>query len=162
MNGSLILKIAIGFGIFIVAAAYQNGKLKRIAPSLEDFSHPVEIAGIYSYEAHGRGSITKVGDKVIFCTVNYSGGNASCIVPLMTVPKNSQISVSASSIKTENGGHVLYANSITFDGKEIYAILPEKSLSNWWFASRLQSLMVPFVIVGFYALIIFVFFTDRE
>ncbi|MBD8900196.1 hypothetical protein [Rhodanobacter sp. DHG33] len=161
MIGSRFFKIIIGLIIFLVAMVYQNGKLKRIAPSLDDFSHPIEISGIYSYEAQGRGSWTRVGDKGIYCGVNYSGAGASCMVPLANVPENSRISVSASPIKTSDGV-ILYANSVRFNGKEIYAEPPEESLNNWWFGSRLQSLMLPFVIVVLYVLIICAFFTNRE
>jgi hypothetical protein len=161
MTGSSFFKIAIGLIIFLAATAYQFGKLKNLAPSLDDFRKTTDISGIYSYEKFGKNYETKVDGKDIYCGVNYNGGVGSCIVHLKGVPPKSQITVSVASIKT-NSGNVLCASSITFDGREIYRKPPEKIYRNWWFASRLNVTIIPMLLVAIYMFIIFVFFTDRR
>ncbi|MFK2898721.1 hypothetical protein ISP15_00020 [Dyella jejuensis] len=37
MTGSLFFKIVIGLFIFLAAITYQFGKLKKLAPSLDEF-----------------------------------------------------------------------------------------------------------------------------
>ncbi|GAB2581940.1 hypothetical protein ISP15_16605 [Dyella jejuensis] len=160
MTGSLFFKIAIGLFIFLAAITYQFGKLKKLAPSLDDFKKTTDISGAYSYQKFGKNYETQVDGKYIYCGVNYSGGVGSCIAHLKEVPPNSQVTVTVASIKT-NGGDVLCASSIKFEGREIYRKSPEKIFSDWWFTSRLHVTIIPMLLVAIYLVIIFVFFTQR-
>lgn len=160
MTGSLFFKIVIGLFIFLAAITYQFGKLKKLAPSLDDFKKTTEISGIYTYQKFGRNYETQVAGKPIYCGVNYSGGVGSCVAHLRGVPPNSQVTVTAASIKA-NGGDVLCVSSITFDGREIYRKSPEEIFSDWWVTSRLHVTIIPMLLVAIYLVIVFVFFTER-
>lgn len=160
MSGTLLVKIFIGMAIFLIAFVHQNEKLRKLAPTLEDFGRTTVISGIYSYKQYGRNVVTRIDDKVIYCSLNYNGGSGSCFVPLRNVPANSRITIAAASIVT-NSGPVLFPSRIEVDGHEIYRISAEKSLSDWWFGSRLKLLTLPLLLLAIYLFIIFVFFTDR-
>lgn len=160
MTSHLFMKISIGIAILLVTLAHQNATLKRMAPSLEDFTQETIISGVYSYEQYGRNIITRIDGKVMYCSVNYNGGTGSCFVPLKNVPSNSRITIAAALIKT-NSGTVIYPNSVKVNDREIYKIFPEKSLKEWWFGSRLGLTTFPLILVALYLCIVFVFFTNR-
>ncbi|GAB2579893.1 hypothetical protein ISP15_00015 [Dyella jejuensis] len=155
MIGSLPVKIIIGVVIFLTAMAYQNEKLKKLVPDLDQFSQKINISGIYSYEQFGRNIITRVGDTLFYCGVDYNGGNASCFSPLKGLPKNSQITVAAASIGTTSG-KVLCATSIKFNSQELYIKSPENYLHNWWISSYLEASRIPLILMAIYALILII------
>lgn len=160
MTGSLLVKTVIALVIFLAAMAYQDGKLKQMAPSLEDFGRTTDITGLYSPDRFGKNYVTRVDGHIIYCGLDYNGGVGSCITRLKNVPLNSRVTVSVASIKT-NSGSLLCASSIKLGGQEIYRKSPEKLLSDWWFSSRLQVMNIPLLLVAIYLFIIFVFFTKR-
>ena len=160
MTGSLLIKIAIGMAILLVAFAYQNAKLRKMAPSLEDFTRTTVVSGIYSYQQYGRNIVTRIDGKPMYCSLNYNGGTGSCFVPLKHVAPNTRITITAASIKTASGP-MLYPNSIEVGGQEVYRVLPEKSLNDWWFGSRLGLATLPLLLTSLYLFVVFVFFTNR-
>jgi hypothetical protein len=161
MSVSVFFKIAIGLVIFLVASAYQIEELRKLAPSLEDFSQTTNISGAYSYEWYGRNVETQVDGKSLHCGVNYGGSHGSCFSPLKNIPKNSRITVDAANIRTSYGD-VLYATSITVDGLEIYRKSPKQSLHDWWLDSCFEVIAFPLLLLAVYISVLVVFHKIRR
>ncbi|MBD8880086.1 MULTISPECIES: hypothetical protein [Rhodanobacter] len=162
MPFSTLFKVAIGVVIFWAVFAYQNEKLKNLAPSLEAFSQTKEVTGIYTYKQYGRNFITWLDNTQIECSLDYSGGNASCFAHTKDIPRGEKITVAMSLIKMD-AENVPYVSAIKFNGKEIYRKAPTDSLKDWWFGSRATKAFLPALLVeAFYLLILFLFFTDRD
>jgi hypothetical protein len=94
MTGSLLVQIVIGLAIFLGTTAFQNEKLNNLAPSFSDFSRTAAFCRFYWYKEYGTNIVTQIYNKVIYCSLNYSDGNASCFVALKHVPPNSRITIS--------------------------------------------------------------------
>jgi hypothetical protein len=158
---SLLIAMVGGLAIFAAAFAHQYEKLKKMVPSLDDFSRTTSISGTYSYEQYGRNIVTRIDGKIIHCSVDYGGGKGSCFVPLKHVTPNSRIAADVASVKTTSG-ITLYPIRIRVGDQVIYAVTPEKSLREWWFGSRLGLLSLPMIFLAMYLYVVFVFFRKND
>jgi hypothetical protein len=116
--------------VFGISYAYQVHSTEP-TPTLSDFTHSVEMAGVFKYHPSGKGSGgTTIGRENFWCH-EYSGDVNSC-ESMSSVPSGTFVTGQFYKFsRRHDGRYVLLATSIVANSREIFHKTPEEYMTEW-------------------------------